>query len=167
MCKATVVYEEKLGKRREGWCVYLEKSRDFTFWSDKQVKARLAAGEVVNGLTTSESGEVMMDESFTSSLLSKTGLVNFTPIRENEDDSLTNKYYAVVHVIRSKAGNMYELVTNRCGLSMVDESKLKAMAGLIEIGGVQLDAKGRVVLHKGVTVDEGQVGSDKATEGVF
>ena len=69
-------------------------------------------------------------------------------------------------MIRSKAGAMYELVTNRCGLSMVDEAKLKAMASLIEIGGVQLDSKGRVVLHKGVTVDESQTGSDKATEGV-
>ena len=166
MCKATVIYEEKLGKRREGWCVYLEKSRDFTFWSDKQVKARLAAGEVVNGLTTSESGEVVMDESFTTALLSKTGLANFAPICESEDGSLANKYYAVVRVIRSKAGTMYELVTNRCGLSLVDEAKLKAMASLIEIGGVQLDAKGRVVLHKGVTVDDGQTAPDKATEGV-
>ena len=23
MCKATVIFEEKLGKRREGWAVYL------------------------------------------------------------------------------------------------------------------------------------------------
>lgn len=166
MCKATVIYEEKLGKRREGWCVYLEKSGDFTFWSDKQVKARLAAGEVVNGLTTTETGEVVMDESFTTALLSKTGLANFTPIREDEDGSLANKYYAVVRVIRSKAGAMYELVTSRCGVNMVDEAKLKAMASLIEIGGVQLDVKGRVVLHKGVTVDDGQTAPDKATEGV-
>ncbi|MGM9573799.1 MAG: hypothetical protein ACI3VJ_05190 [Hominicoprocola sp.] len=161
-----MIYEEKLGKRREGWCVYLEKSGDFTFWSDKQVKARLAAGEVVNGLTTTETGEVVMDESFTTALLSKTGLANFTPIREDEDGSLANKYYAVVRVIRSKAGAMYELVTNRCGVNMVDEAKLKAMASLIEIGGVQLDVKGRVVLHKGVTVDDGQTAPDKATEGV-
>lgn len=166
MCKATVVFEEKLGKRREGWCVYLEKSRDFTFWSDKQVKARLTAGEVVNGLTISEGDEVVMDEAFTSSLLSKSGLANFTPIRENEDDNLTNKYYAVVRAIHSNTGMMYELVTNRCGLSLVDETKLKAMASLIEIGGVQLDSKGRVVLHKGVTVEESQAASEKATEGV-
>ena len=79
---------------------------------------------------------------------------------------MANKYYAVVRVIRGKAGTMYELVTNRCGLSVVDEAKLKAMASLIEIGGVQLDSKGRVVLHKGVTVDDGQTAPDKATEGV-
>lgn len=30
MCKATVIFEEKLGKRREGWAVYLNQSRDFT-----------------------------------------------------------------------------------------------------------------------------------------
>lgn len=166
MCKATAVYEEKLGKRREGWCVYLEKSRDFTFWSDKQIKAKLASGETVNGLMVNEGGEVVMDDTFTTALLSKSGLANFTPIRENEDGNLSNKYYAVVRVVRDKAGAMYELVTNRCGLSMVDEAKLKAMAGLIEIGGVQLDSKGKLVLHKGVTVEADQTAPDKATEGV-
>lgn len=166
MCKATVIYEEKLGKRREGWCVYLEKSRDFTFWSDKQIKARLAAGEVVNGLTVNEANEVVMDDTFTTALLSKTGLANFTPIREDEDGNLANKYYAVVRAIRGKAGTVYELVTNCCGLSVVDEGKLKAMAGLIEIGGVQLDDKGKVVLHKGVTVETDQTAPDKAAGGV-
>ena len=37
MCMATVIFEEKLGKRREGWAVYLNKSQDFTWYSDKQV----------------------------------------------------------------------------------------------------------------------------------
>ena len=45
MCKATVIFEEKLGKRREGWCVYLNQSRDFTWYSDKQIKTKIAADQ--------------------------------------------------------------------------------------------------------------------------
>ena len=74
MCKATVIFEEKLGKRREGWAVYLNQSRDFTWYSDKQVKAKIAAGERINGVTVTEGGEVVMDETFTTGLLAKTGL---------------------------------------------------------------------------------------------
>jgi len=30
MCMATVIFEERLGKRRVGWSVYLNKTQDFT-----------------------------------------------------------------------------------------------------------------------------------------
>ena len=163
MCKATVVFEEKLGKRREGWCVFLEKSRDFTFYSDKQIKNKIFNGELVNGLKVGESGEVVMDEEFTTSLLSKSGLSTFTPIKENEDGNIANKYYAVVTF--DKDSNSYELVTNRNGLEVVDESRLRAMLSLIEIGGARLDNKGRVVLHRGVTIKGVPGGSGGATEG--
>lgn len=162
MCKATVVYEEKLGKRREGWCVYLNKSRDFTFYSDKQVKSKIEGGEQINGLTVSEAGEVVMDEAFTTALLSKSGLTTFTPIREDESGSLANKYYALVRVVRGRAGNRYELVTNRCGVCMEDEERLKAMLSLIEVGGVRMDEKGQLVLHEGVEVEEVTEGQSKA-----
>lgn len=152
MCKATAVFEEKLGKRREGWCVYLDKSRDFTYYSDKQVKVKIQGGEAINGLTVNAAGEVVMDESFTTGLLSKSGLTTFTPIKE-EDGSLANKYYAVVRVMGDKARRTYELVTNRCGLEVVDEERLKAMLSLIGVGGVRLDDKGRLVFHGSVEVE--------------
>ncbi len=142
MCKATVVYEEKLGKRREGWCVYLNKTRDFTFYSDKQVKEKMAQGEKINGLKLDANNHVVMDEAFTTSLLAKTGLATFTPIFENEDAAISGKYYALVRVLNSKAGNEYELVTNRCGVEMVSEGKLLAMLTLISIGGVKLNSTG-------------------------
>ena len=41
MCKATVIFEEKLGKRREGWAVYLNQSRDFTGYVANRSKPRL------------------------------------------------------------------------------------------------------------------------------
>ena len=95
MCKATVIFEEKLGKRREGWCVYLNQSRDFTWYSDKQIKTKIAAGERINGVTVTEGGEVVMDETFTTGLLAKTGLATFMPIKEDEDSGVS-KYFATV-----------------------------------------------------------------------
>ena len=152
MCRATVIYEERPGKRRVGWCVYLNKTRDFTFYSDKQVRVRLEIGERVNGLRTDEQNNIVMDEAFTTSLMAKTGLATFIPIMEHEDGNLSNKYYALVRVVKSKSGNEYELVTNRCGLETVTEDKLKAMLTVIPIGGVKLNGAGGLEVYEGVVV---------------
>lgn len=155
MCMATVIFEERLGKRREGWAVYMSKTQDFTWLSDKQIKSKLAAaGERVNGVCVTESGEVVMDETFTTGLLAKTGLATFTPIKEDEDSGVS-KYFAVTRVIKGgKAGNRYELVSNRFKLEVVDENRLKALMSLISVGGARLDEKGRVVIHEGVSVEQ-------------
>ncbi len=162
MCKATVIFEEKLGKRREGWCVYLNQSRDFTWFSDKQIKSKIASGERINGVTVTESGEVVMDEAFTTGLLAKTGLATFTPIREDEDSGVS-KYFAVTRVIKGgKAGDRYELVSNRFKMEVVDGDRLKALMSLISVGGARMDEKGKVVIHEGVEVSEAPEGSNGA-----
>lgn len=154
MCMATVIFEERLGRRREGWAVYLNKSQDFTWYSDKQIKARLAIGERVNGVTVNEAGEVAMDETFTTGLLAKTGLATFTPIKEDEDSGVA-KYFAVTKVIKGgKAGDRYELVSNRFKLEVVDGDRLKALLSLISVGGARMDEKGKVVIHEGVEVEQ-------------
>lgn len=154
MCMATVIFEERLGRRREGWAVYLNKSQDFTWYSDKQIKARLAIGERVNGVTVTESGEVVMDETFTTGLLAKTGLATFTPIKEDEDSGVA-KYFAVTRVIKGgKAGDRYELVSNRFKLEVVDGDRLKALLSLISVGGARMDEKGKVVIHERVEVEQ-------------
>ena len=162
MCKATVIFEERLGKRREGWCVYLSKTRDFTWYSDKQVKAKLSAGEIINGIMVNENSEVVQDDSYTgSALLAKTGLATFTRISEDEDGSFGNKYFAVVRVIKNKAGNQYELVTNRAGIEIVSEERLKAMLSLISVGGVQMNEDGSLMIHKGVDVEDATESQNK------
>ena len=166
MCKATVIFEQKLGSRREGWAVYLHQSQDFTWYSDKQIKTKIAAGEVINGVTVTEAGTVEMDETFTTGLLAKTGLATFTPIKEEEDTGL-NKYLAVTRVIKGgKTGDMYELVSNRFKLEIVDENRLKALLSLISVGGATLDEKGKVVIHKGVVVEK-TTEDPKGKEGVI
>ena len=162
MCM-TAIFEEKLGKRREGWCVYLSKSRDFTYLSDKQIKVKLGQGEKVNGLMVNENDEVIMDEGFTISLLSKSGLNTFVPLKDNEDSNFSGKSYALVKVMKSKGCNRYELVSNRCGLEIVDEDRLKAMLSLIGVGGVRMDDKGKLVIHTGVDVETVTEGAEGAS----
>ncbi|WP_295762529.1 hypothetical protein [uncultured Oscillibacter sp.] len=165
MCKATVIFEEKLGKRREGWAVYLNQSRDFTWYSDKQIKGKIASGERINGVVVNEAGEVVMDETFTTGLLSKTGLATYTPIKEDEDSGVS-KYFAVVRVLKGgKAGDRYELVSNRFKLEVVDADRLKALLSLISVGGARVDEKGRVVIHEGVSVEEATEDPKGAREG--
>ena len=152
----TVLFEERLGRRREGWAVYMSKTQEITWLSDKQIKSKLAAsaGERVNGVTVNEAGEVVMDETFTTGLLAKTGLATFTPIKEDEDSGVS-KYFAVTRVIKGgKAGDHYELVSNRFKLEVVDENRLKALLSLISVGGARLNEKGKVVIHEGVEVSE-------------
>ena len=87
------------------------------------------------------------------------------PIKEDEDSGVS-KYFAVTRVIKGgKAGDRYELVSNRFKLEVVDADRLKALLSLIRVGGARLDEKGRVVIHEGVEVSEATEGSTGAREG--
>jgi hypothetical protein len=128
MCKKnTVAYGDYIGKRMVGWCVY--NGKDFSFLSDKQVKAKIKAGDLVNGLALDTEGNVVIDQTFTKSLMGKSGL-NFSPITaedDTDDDIVMNKYYALVKV----AGNQYHFITNRCGYEVFTEEQLKAMLSIM------------------------------------
>lgn len=154
MCKkVTVAYGEYIGNRHVAWVCY--NGKDYSFLSDKQVKARLQIGELVNGLRLDEEKNVCIDKEFTKSLMGKSGL-SFTPILavgDEETDAVMNKYYALVRVEQSKAGKLYHFITNRCGHEVFDETQLKAMLAVLDMGGVQLDSKGELKIHKGVEVD--------------
>lgn len=167
MCKVlTVAYADKIGERLVGWSVY--NGKDYSFLSDKQIKARLAAGELVNGLKLGggDLGEVVMDKEFTGSLMGKSGLT-FSPIMTEDtgdEEPVMNKYYALVKVVKTKTGTEYTFITNRCGLEVFEETQLKAMLGIMSLGGVRLDETGKVVVHPGVVV-EGATGDQEKPQG--
>lgn len=152
MCMATAIFEEKLGKRREGWCVYLNQSKEFTWLSDKQVKGKINSGEKINGLLVDADGNVAMDKSFTTGLLAKTGLATFIPIDEDSTETFA-KYLAVTKAIKEGKSTRYEVVSNRFKVEIIEEERLKALLSLLSVGGVQLDEKGKVVLHEAVEVE--------------
>lgn len=166
MCKkSTVAYGDFIGQRMVGWCVF--NGKDFSFLSDKQVKARLQIHEQVNGLKLDAEGNVVIDQEFTKTLMGKSGLT-FKPIlpADNEDEEpVMNKYYALVHVTKGETGKKYHFITNRCGMEVFDENQLKAMLEVMDMGGVRKDEKGSLSVHKAVEVEGATGGASKATEG--
>lgn len=163
MCKkSTVVYGDYIGKRMVGWCVF--NGKDYSFLSDKQVKARLQIKEQVNGLTLDEEGNVVIDREFTRNLMGKSGLA-FAPIMAADDDgdeAVLSKYYALVKVTKDKR---YCFVTNRCGYETYSEEQVKAMLGIMALGGVQLSPEGELVVHKGVDIEAANVGQNEPQMG--
>lgn len=166
MCKkSTVAYGDFIGQRMVGWCVF--NGKDFSFLSDKQIKARLQIHEQVNGLKLDAEGNVVIDQEFTKTLMGKSGLT-FKPIlpADNADEEpVMLKYYALVKVTKDKAGNKYHFITNRCGMETFDEAQLKAMLEVMDMGGVRKDEKGSLSVHKAVEVEGTTGGASKVTEG--
>lgn len=166
MCKRCVVaYGDFIGQRMVGWCVF--NGKDFSFLSDKQVKARLQSNEQVNGLTLDADGNVVIDQEFTKTLMGKSGLT-FKPIlpADNEDEEpVMNKYYALVKVSKDKSGAKYHFITNRCGAETFDETQLKAMLEVMDMGGVRKDESGSLVIHKAVDVESATGGQNKPQSG--
>lgn len=165
MCKkSTVAYGDFIGQRMVGWCVF--NGKDFSFLSDKQIKTRLQSNEQVNGLTLDADGNVVIDQEFTKSLMGKSGLT-FKPILpvDNEDEEpVMNKYYALVKVSKDKSGAKYHFITNRCGMETFDETQLKAMLEVMDMGGVKKDESGALVIHKAVDVEKDTESQNKPKE---
>ena len=163
MCKKlTVVYGDYIGSRMVGWCVY--NGKDYSFVSNKTVKAKLSSGDLVNGLTVDADGNVAIDQTFTKMLMGKSGL-SFNTIMaadaEDSDEPVMNKYYALVKVVKSKDDTKYHFITNRCGYEIFSEEQLKAMLSVLEMGGIQMDTDGSLMIHKGVDVEDTSEGQNK------
>lgn len=155
MCKKlTVAYGDLIGSRMVGWCVF--NGKDYSFISDKTVKAKIGNGDLVNGLKLDEEKNVVIDQEFTKSLMGKSGL-SFNPIMaegDEDNESVMNKYYALVKVVRAKDGTKYHFITNRCGYEIFSEEQLKAMLAVLDMGGIQLGADGALMVHGAVDVED-------------
>lgn len=147
MCKKlTVAYGDLIGSRMVGWCVF--NGKDYSFISDKTVKAKIGNGDLVNGLKLDEEKNVVIDQEFTKSLMGKSGL-SFNPIMaegDEDNESVMNKYYALVKVVKAKDGTKYHFITNRCGYEIFSEEQLKAMLAVLDMGGIQLGADGALMV---------------------
>lgn len=160
MCKkVTVAYGDYIGTRLVGWCVY--NGKDYSFISDKTVKGRIKQGDLVNGLTLDEEEKVVLDKTFAKCLMGKSGL-GFEPIMsEDEDETIVNKYYGLVKVVKAKEGNSYHFITNKCGYEMFTEDQVKAMLAIIDMGGIKLGEDGSLMIHSGVDVEGASEGQNK------
>lgn len=160
MCKKlTVAYGDYIGTRLVGWCCW--NGKDYSFLSDKTVKARIKAGDLVNGLALDEEEKVVLDKTFASCLMGKSGL-GFEPIlSEDEDEPMMNKYLALVKVVKAKEGNSYHFITSKCGYEVFTEEQVKAMLAIMDLGGIKLGADGALVVHGAVDVEDASEGQNK------
>ena len=161
MCKkVTVAYGDYIGNRLVGWCCW--NGKDYSFISDKTVKARIKAGDLVNGLALAEDEKVVLDKSFASCLMGKSGL-GFEPIlSDDEDEPMMNKYLALVKVVKAKEGNSYHFITSKCGYEVFTEEQVKAMLAIMDLGGIKLGADGALMVHGAVDVEDTTEGQNKA-----
>lgn len=150
MCKFTVAYLDRIGSRPVGWCLF--NGKDYGFFSDKQVKAKLQQGILVNGLKLDKENTVVIDTDFTTNLMAKSGLT-FQPLLAPDGDeaSIIHKYYALVQVEKTEKETLYTFITNKCGYEVFSEQKVKTTLAFAELGGVRLDEAGNIVVHQGVT----------------
>ena len=162
MCKkVTVAYGDYIGTRLVGWCVY--NGKDYSFISDKMVKGRIKQGDLVNGLTLDEEEKVVLDRTFAKCLMGKSGL-GFEPIMsEDEDETIVNKYYGLVKVVKAKEGNSYHFITNKCGYEVFTEEQVKAMLAIIDMGGIKLE-DGSLMVHNSVDVEDTKKSGSKGKE---
>lgn len=160
MCKkVTVAYGDYIGNRLVGWCCW--NGKDYSFLSDKTVKARISGGDLVNGLALNEEEKVVLDKTFASCLMGKSGL-GFGPIlSEDEDEPMMNKYLALVKVVKAKEGNSYHFITSKCGYEVFTEEQVKAMLAIMDLGGIKLGADGALVVHGAVDVEGASEGQNK------
>ena len=160
MCKKLcVAYGDYIGNRLVGWCCW--NGKDYSFISDKTVKAKIKAGDLVNGLMVDAEDNVAINQEFTKSLMGKSGLSfnSITAAGDEDDEPVMNKYYALVKV---KDGTKYHFITNRCGYEIFSEEQLKAMLAVLDMGGIKLGADGALVVHGSVDVEDATEGQNKA-----
>ena len=160
MCKKlTVAYADYIGTRLVSWCCW--NGKDYSFLSEKNLKAQIQKGNLVNGLTVNEENAVVLDTTFAKCLMGKSGL-GFEPIlSEDEDEPVMNKYYALVKVVKAKEGNSYHFITSRCGYEVFTEEQVKSMLAIIDMGGIKLGENGSLEIHKAVDVEDTTEGQNK------
>ena len=86
----------------------------------------------------------------------KSGLT-FKPIMGTDEDEgllVTNKYYALVKVVRNKENTEYIFITNRCGHEVIDEKQLKLMLEVMNMGGVSKGENDEIIVHKNVDIED-------------
>ena len=98
--------------------------------------------------------------------MGKSGL-SFSPIMvaDDEEESVMNRYYALVKVIEAKEGNSYHFITNRCGYEAFTEDQVKSMLAILDMGGIQMGSDGSLMIHKGIEVEDTREAQNKPKSG--
>ncbi|WP_078697584.1 hypothetical protein [Caloramator quimbayensis] len=153
MSKKTAINRIDLGMTRiAGYTLYDEVSREFQETTPKEVKDLINRGQV-NGLKLVD-GEIELDKDVfcMSNLMVKSAVGKYRTLYPTT--SIVNCMYAVVRVIETDNGRLYEIINNKCARVKVTPEKLKILMEIGYVAGVKMGACGEIELCKGVTIED-------------
>lgn len=153
MSKKTAINRIDLGMTRiAGYTLYDEVSREFQETTPKEVKDLISRGQV-NGLKLVD-GEIELDKDVfcMSNLMVKSAVGKYRTLYPTT--SIVNCMYAVVRVIETDNGRLYEIINNKCARVKVTPEKLKILMEIGYVAGVKMGECGEIELCKGVTIED-------------
>lgn len=157
----TVANRIDLGMTRiAGYNLYDEVSLEFQETTPKEVKDLINCGQV-NGLKLIN-GEIQLDkEDFNMcNLMVKSAVGKFRPLYP--DDSIVTCMYAVVRMIETDNGRLYEIISNKCSRVKITYERLKLLMEVGYVAGVK-NINGAIEICKGVPIEDRRTKNEKAS----
>lgn len=150
--KMTPVCRLDLGQTRvAGFTLFDPKSKEFRECTPKEVKQLILAGQV-NGLKLCEDEIVLDSDGFNMrNLKIKSGVGNYRNMFPCEHGD--GKLYAVVRLIDTDDGRLFEVVDNKCARVKMDAAKLMMLAAFSSVAGVRVH-DGKIELCDGVIYED-------------
>ena len=150
--KMTPVCRLDLGPTRvAGFTLFDPKSKEFRECTPKEVKQLILAGQV-NGLKLCEDEIVLDRDGFNMrNLKIKSGVGNYRSMFPCEHGD--GKFYAVVRLIDTDGGRLFEVVDNKCARVKIDAGKLMMLAAFSSVAGVRVH-DGEIELCDGVIYED-------------
>jgi hypothetical protein len=150
--KKTPVCRLDLGQTRvAGFTLFDPKSKEFQECTPKEVRQLILAGQV-NGLKLCEDEIVLDRDGFNMrNLKIKSGVGNYRNMFPCEHGD--GKFYAVVRLIDTDEGRLFELVDNKYARVKMDTAKLMMLAAFSSVAGVRVH-DGAIELCDGVIYED-------------
>ncbi len=150
----TAVCKLMLGRTRDaGWLVYDSSTYAFNELTNSEVR-RLILDEGINGLEISSRGEIVLDRRFylTRNMMARSGVGRYHLMVE--DDTLdTDEIFFLTKVMKFPAGNLYEVVNNKCARLPFKVETVKRLYAEGLLNGAT-DVDGEIIPCEGVEVED-------------
>ena len=151
----TVAGRIDLGLSRvAGYTVFDSDTLEFLEFTPKEVK-QLITDEGVNGLTVTQTGDIVLDNRWNlNNLKVKSGVGNYR--NSNTDIEKKGTVYSVVRAINlSENERVYEVINNRCARIIFKEKHLLELCQLACVGGIKIDEETKkIVICEGVIIED-------------
>lgn len=138
--------------RVAGFTIYNAASKDFDETTPREVKDLIKQAGV-NGIRLNKDEDIELDaEGFNMhNLMVKSACGKYRTLYPTT--SIVNCMYAVVRVIETDNGRLYEVINNKCGRVKITPDRLKILIEVGCVAGVKMGADGEIEICKGVIIE--------------